>query len=168
MHIDSVPIHEGTWCNDCRQNNMRGIRYKCLHCSDFDLCSICYTYTKHDTSHCFMIVKQALQIPNDRPLLQPFCFSFGTSTQKQNTSPFNYNGFNTTPPQTNGFQFTLDPPQQQCWNSNTPLKNDYKNTVATFSFGQNTSSNNIGSMFRTMNSNDIEYNHNAPSFGRIT
>lgn len=47
--------HEGVSCNSCRKNNFRGLRYKCLICYDYDLCSACYeaglTSTRHTVSH---------------------------------------------------------------------------------------------------------------------
>ena len=47
--------HEGVSCDSCRKNNFRGLRYKCLICYDYDLCSACYeagiTSTRHAVNH---------------------------------------------------------------------------------------------------------------------
>lgn len=47
--------HEGVSCNSCRKNNFRGLRYKCLICYDYDLCSACYeaglTSSRHTVNH---------------------------------------------------------------------------------------------------------------------
>lgn len=47
--------HEGVSCDPCRKNNFRGLRYKCLICYDYDLCSACYeaglTSSRHTVNH---------------------------------------------------------------------------------------------------------------------
>lgn len=47
--------HEGVSCDSCRKNNFRGLRYKCLLCYDYDLCSACYesgsTSSRHIVNH---------------------------------------------------------------------------------------------------------------------
>lgn len=47
--------HDGVTCDSCRKNNFRGLRYKCLICYDFDLCSTCYesglTSSRHTVNH---------------------------------------------------------------------------------------------------------------------
>lgn len=47
--------HDGVSCDSCRKNNFRGLRYKCLICYDYDLCSTCYesgvTSSRHTINH---------------------------------------------------------------------------------------------------------------------
>lgn len=47
--------HDGVSCDSCRKSNIRGLRYKCLICYDYDLCSICYeaglTSSRHSVNH---------------------------------------------------------------------------------------------------------------------
>lgn len=47
--------HDSVSCDSCRKNNFRGLRYKCLICYDYDLCSTCYetglTSTRHTVNH---------------------------------------------------------------------------------------------------------------------
>lgn len=47
--------HEGVSCDSCRKNNFCGLRYKCLICYDYDLCSACYeaglTSSRHTVNH---------------------------------------------------------------------------------------------------------------------
>lgn len=48
-------IHEGVSCDSCRKSNFRGLRFKCLNCYDYDLCSTCYeagiTSSRHTINH---------------------------------------------------------------------------------------------------------------------
>merc|ERR1712203_1057952 len=53
---DDVDIHVGINCNRCGMDPIRGERFKCSVCEDFDLCETCYerkTKTTHDPSHRF-------------------------------------------------------------------------------------------------------------------
>lgn len=47
--------HEGVSCDCCRKNNFKGLRYKCLICYDYDLCSNCHetglTSSRHTVNH---------------------------------------------------------------------------------------------------------------------
>ncbi|WAR13828.1 MIB2-like protein [Mya arenaria] len=47
-------IQDGIVCDECREDPVAGIRWKCGVCNDYDLCSACYMAGKHDTSHAFM------------------------------------------------------------------------------------------------------------------
>jgi len=40
-------------CDTCKQSPIFGIRWKCLECPNYDLCSICYHGEKHNTRHNF-------------------------------------------------------------------------------------------------------------------
>lgn len=48
--------HRHIWCDGC-ENEIRGMRYKCEHCPDYDLCGSCLpllnTSALHPTSHTF-------------------------------------------------------------------------------------------------------------------
>jgi len=47
--------HEGVSCDSCRKSNFIGLRYKCLICYDYDLCSTCHeagiTSSRHTVNH---------------------------------------------------------------------------------------------------------------------
>ena len=40
-------VHEGIECDGCEMNPIRGLRFKCLDCPDFDLCEECYNREVH-------------------------------------------------------------------------------------------------------------------------
>ncbi|CAC5386136.1 unnamed protein product [Mytilus coruscus] len=43
----------GVLCESCQANPLRGIRWKCLSCDFYNLCTVCYMKDKHDVSHIF-------------------------------------------------------------------------------------------------------------------
>ncbi|KAI1309332.1 hypothetical protein EDD11_004115 [Mortierella claussenii] len=50
-------IHRGITCNHCRTVPIRGLRYKCVNCQDFDLCEGCEAAEVHIKSHVFMKIR---------------------------------------------------------------------------------------------------------------
>ena len=60
-------VHRSITCNAC-QNPVRGIRYKCMNCVDYDICEGCEARGGHDFRHCF--VKIRIPVP---PLANPRC-----------------------------------------------------------------------------------------------
>jgi len=54
--------HRNVTCDICRMSGLRGIRWKCTECDDFDLCHDCYMSNKHDLSHAFIRYDTALSI----------------------------------------------------------------------------------------------------------
>jgi len=44
-------IHRGVECDGCKVSPIRGIRYKCTVCKNFDLCSTCEAAKIHDSNH---------------------------------------------------------------------------------------------------------------------
>jgi len=56
--IHSMPtsvIHRGVICDGCGKHDIPGMRYKCAHCPDYDLCQDCIRRASsiHDPSHMF-------------------------------------------------------------------------------------------------------------------
>ncbi|XP_075762623.1 E3 ubiquitin-protein ligase MIB2 isoform X1 [Pelodiscus sinensis] len=45
--------HPNIICDCCKKHGIRGMRWKCKVCFDYDLCTQCYMNNKHDPSHAF-------------------------------------------------------------------------------------------------------------------
>ena len=50
-------VHRGCQCNACGVTPIRGIRYRCANCADFDLCETCESQGLHIKTHIFYKVK---------------------------------------------------------------------------------------------------------------
>ncbi|KAI1267780.1 hypothetical protein F5Y18DRAFT_310494 [Xylariaceae sp. FL1019] len=50
-------VHRGCQCNSCGMVPIRGFRYRCANCADFDLCEVCEAQNLHNKSHIFYKVK---------------------------------------------------------------------------------------------------------------
>ncbi|CAG8481931.1 1747_t:CDS:2 [Diversispora eburnea] len=59
-------IHRGITCNNCSSSPIRGIRYKCANCVDYDLCELCEGQEVHYKTHTFLKIR--IPIP---PLANP-------------------------------------------------------------------------------------------------
>ncbi|CAB4468621.1 unnamed protein product [Rhizophagus irregularis] len=64
-------------CDSCN-TTITGIRYKCGHCADFDLCSLCIG-TYHDYNHVFLKIRHPVHIDSRVVLLSPFRYYPGGS-----------------------------------------------------------------------------------------
>ena len=59
--------HRGIHCEECGERPIRDIRWHCLNCPDFDLCSTCEAHTIHPKTHVFAKIKiplPMLALPN--------------------------------------------------------------------------------------------------------
>ena len=54
-------IHKNIKCNNCGKENIKGIRYKCLQCPDFNLCDECELYCEHDQNHILIKIRKPLK-----------------------------------------------------------------------------------------------------------
>ncbi|KAF1933986.1 uncharacterized protein M421DRAFT_415039 [Didymella exigua CBS 183.55] len=50
-------IHRGITCNGCDEKPIRGIRWHCANCVDFDLCSSCEATNSHTRTHVFYKIR---------------------------------------------------------------------------------------------------------------
>ncbi|KAK4512641.1 calcium channel protein [Mucor velutinosus] len=72
--IPAAPIrHLGVECDHC-QANIEGIRYKCGHCTNYDLCEACehQAASIHDKTHAFIKIRYPIQSIVRKPLLPKF------------------------------------------------------------------------------------------------
>lgn len=55
----SAYVHRGTRCDSCNEFPIRGIRWHCINCPDYDLCSTCESQSPsaHPRTHVFAKVK---------------------------------------------------------------------------------------------------------------
>jgi hypothetical protein len=60
---EGVVLHTGIRCDGCGATQMRGIRYQCTVCSNFDLCEHCERLDIHDVSHPLIKHKRARPNP---------------------------------------------------------------------------------------------------------
>lgn len=80
-------IHRSITCNHCNTSPVRGIRYKCANCPDFDLCEGCEGLGVHLSNHVF--IKVRIPVPplaNPRMTLAPLFYpgaDFTSLTPKQ-------------------------------------------------------------------------------------
>jgi len=54
--------HRGITCEECGENPIRGIRWHCLNCPDFDLCSTCEAHSDHLKTHVFAKIRIPLPV----------------------------------------------------------------------------------------------------------
>uniref|UniRef100_A0A7M4F790 E3 ubiquitin-protein ligase MIB2 n=1 Tax=Crocodylus porosus TaxID=8502 RepID=A0A7M4F790_CROPO len=57
--------HPNIICDCCKKHGIRGMRWKCKACFDYDLCTQCYMNNKHDLSHAF----ERYETAHSRPVL---------------------------------------------------------------------------------------------------
>ena len=50
-------VHRGINCNSCNQLPIRGIRFRCANCPDYDLCEQCEANEQHPKTHVFLKIK---------------------------------------------------------------------------------------------------------------
>ncbi|PQE17796.1 EF hand domain-containing protein [Rutstroemia sp. NJR-2017a BVV2] len=67
-------VHRGCGCNSCGVVPIRGIRYRCANCADFDLCEGCEAQGLHTKTHIFYKVR--IPAPSFGPRqIQPVWYS---------------------------------------------------------------------------------------------
>ncbi|XP_075045926.1 E3 ubiquitin-protein ligase MIB2 isoform X2 [Mixophyes fleayi] len=57
--------HPNIICDCCKKHGIRGMRWKCKVCFDYDLCTQCYMNNKHDLSHAF----ERYETAHSRPIM---------------------------------------------------------------------------------------------------
>jgi hypothetical protein len=78
--VDDRPVHHGITCDGCDNGFIKGDRYACIDCPDFDLCSECEEKCDeniHPQSHTMVKIRVPGSLP--RPILKNMrgCSSYG-------------------------------------------------------------------------------------------
>lgn len=60
-------IHRGIRCEGCGEFPIRGIRYHCLNCPNYDLCATCEANAIHQKNHIFAKIKIPLSLLSQPP-----------------------------------------------------------------------------------------------------
>jgi len=62
-----APLHYGVTCDGC-EGDIRGVRYKCMNCPDYDLCGNCKTAGMH-SEHEMFVIEHALPMVSFFPVI---------------------------------------------------------------------------------------------------
>eukprot|EP01084_Bolivina_argentea_P225623 381225_1 len=62
---DGQVIHYGVQCDECNMMPIKGARFKCIVCSNYDVCGQCESLSKHDNNH--PLIKFTLNARNAVP-----------------------------------------------------------------------------------------------------
>jgi hypothetical protein len=57
-------VHDKIICDGCKTNPIKGIRYKCSICNDFDFCQSCEEKDGEKHGHCFIKIRDPKYAPN--------------------------------------------------------------------------------------------------------
>ena len=57
MSLSQNIIHKGITCSNCKAPDIKGIRYKCASCSNYNLCETCEALNTHDNHHIFIKIR---------------------------------------------------------------------------------------------------------------
>lgn len=60
--------HTGIFCDNCRAENIRGVRYHCTTCPDYDECMRCHSRSTHDNTHIFLEIRRPLTMERNEQL----------------------------------------------------------------------------------------------------
>jgi hypothetical protein len=70
--INDLSHTGGITCNKCSTSPIRGLRYKCANCVDFDLCETCEAGNNHNSTHVFLKIRIPIPpLANPRSALLP-------------------------------------------------------------------------------------------------
>lgn len=53
-------IHNGVTCDGCGKSPIKGIRYKCVHCDEYNFCENCEGKVEHFPHHLFLKIRRPL------------------------------------------------------------------------------------------------------------
>ena len=64
-NIQPLPIHKGIKCDECGIKDIKGVRYKCTTCLNYNLCEKCEENTEHDENHIFIKINEPIPSENE-------------------------------------------------------------------------------------------------------
>lgn len=64
-------VHRRVTCNSCNMAPIRGIRYRCANCADYDLCEMCESRQIHNKMHLFYKIRIPAPFINSPREVQP-------------------------------------------------------------------------------------------------
>ena len=67
-------VHRGVTCNSCDMMPIRGIRYRCSNCLDYDLCETCEAQQVHYKTHLMYKVRIPAPFIGNPRQAQPVCY----------------------------------------------------------------------------------------------
>ncbi len=79
-------VHRGVTCNSCGSMPIRGIRYRCANCVDYDLCETCEPMQVHPKTHLFYKVRIPAPFLGNPRQAQPVWYPGKPSSLPQNLS----------------------------------------------------------------------------------
>jgi len=79
-------VHRGVTCNSCGSMPIRGIRYRCANCVDYDLCETCEAMQVHPKTHLFYKVRIPAPFLGNPRQAQPVWYPGKPSNLPQNLS----------------------------------------------------------------------------------
>ncbi|KAI6841200.1 hypothetical protein KC340_g8988 [Hortaea werneckii] len=66
--------HRGIACEECGETPIRGVRWHCLNCPDFDLCSTCEAQSVHPKTHVFAKIVIPLPVLSQPSMEHPIWY----------------------------------------------------------------------------------------------
>ncbi len=79
-------VHRGVTCNSCGSMPIRGVRYRCANCVDYDLCETCEAMQVHPKTHLFYKVRIPAPFLGNPRQAQPVWYPGKPSSLPQNIS----------------------------------------------------------------------------------
>lgn len=79
-------VHRGVSCNSCNIQPIRGIRFRCANCMDFDLCEQCEAMQIHPKTHVFYKVRIPAPFSSNPRHIQPVWYPGKPAGLPQNVS----------------------------------------------------------------------------------
>ncbi len=79
-------LHRGVTCNSCNMMPIRGVRYRCANCFDFDLCEICEGMAVHPRNHLFYKIRVPAPFLANPKHIQPVWYPGKPSSLPNNIS----------------------------------------------------------------------------------